>query len=136
MRPSSSGRKYPSSGQKIYRLSESSPKNRVFFRLSENTLAWVRIPPRLGKKNFSPRRKHYREYTCSKAFSPGRLYPHLNETTFSTGRGTSRLCKNSPKSILATRKYSRLGELCRKHKLSDNLCSFYYHRATTYVSND
>jgi len=45
------------------------------------------------------------------AFSPGRLYPHLSETTFSLGWGTSRLGENSPESILATRNHSRLGKM-------------------------
>jgi len=35
----------------------------------------------------------------------------LSETTFSCGRGTSHLGENSPKSILATRNHSRLGEM-------------------------
>ena len=49
-RPISPGRKYPSPERKIYRLGESSPESKVYFRLSENTLAWARIPPRLGER--------------------------------------------------------------------------------------
>jgi len=49
-RPISPGRKYPLAWAKIYRLGESSPESKVYFRLSENTLAWARIPPRLGEK--------------------------------------------------------------------------------------
>jgi len=36
--------------RKFYRLDENSPERRVFFRLSENTFAWARIPPRLGER--------------------------------------------------------------------------------------
>jgi len=49
-RPISPGRKYPSPERKIYRLGESSPESKVYFRLSENTLARVRIPHRLGER--------------------------------------------------------------------------------------
>jgi len=49
-RPISPRRKYPSPKRKIYRLGENSPQSKVFFRLSENTLAWARIPHRLGKR--------------------------------------------------------------------------------------
>jgi len=135
--------KYLSHERKIYRLGEISLESRVFFRLSENTLAWARIPHRLGEntsllgQKISRLGENTSESTLAPgAFSPGRLYPRLGETTFSPGRGTSSLGKNSLESILATRNHSRLGELCRKHKLSDNLCSFYYHRATTHVSDD
>ena len=101
----------------------------VIFRLSKNTLVWVRILPRLGENTL--------ESTFAPgAFSPRRLYPHLGETTLSPRRDTTRLGENSPENIFTPRNHSRLGELCRKHNLSDNLCRFYYHSATTHVSND
>jgi len=43
--------------RKIYRLVENSPKSKVFFRLSENTLAWARIRHRLGENTLSLGRK-------------------------------------------------------------------------------
>jgi len=49
-RPISPRQKYLSPEQKIYRLGESSPESKVYFCLSENTLAWARIPHRLGEK--------------------------------------------------------------------------------------
>jgi len=49
-RPISPRQKYPSPERKIYRLGKSSPKSKVYFRLSENTLAWARIPPRFGER--------------------------------------------------------------------------------------
>jgi len=56
----------------------------------------------LGRK-ISLLRKNTPESTLAAgAFSPGRLYPHLSETTFSCGQETSRLGENILKSILAT----------------------------------
>jgi len=49
-RPILPERKYPSPERKIYRLGVSNPESKVYFRLSENTLAWARIPPRLGER--------------------------------------------------------------------------------------
>jgi len=38
--------------------------------------------------------------------------------------------------ILAWARCCRLGELCRKHNLSEILCKFYYYRVTTHISDD
>jgi len=96
--------------------------------VSENTLAWARIPHRLGENTSSLGRKISRlgENTSESTLTPGaflpeRLYSRLSETTFSRVRETSRLSENSPESIFATRNHSRLGELCKKHQLSYNL---------------
>jgi len=51
--------------------------------VSENTLAWTRIPPRLGENT-------HESTLAPGTFSPGRLYPHWGETTFSPMRKQSR----------------------------------------------
>jgi len=67
-------------------LGENDLEKMVIFRLSKNTLVWVRILPRLGENTL--------ESTFAPgAFSPRRLYPHLGETTLSPRRGTTRLAK-------------------------------------------
>jgi len=103
---------------KIHRLGENSPESRVFFRFSENTLAWARIPHRLGERFLFGLGKNTPESILALgAFSPRQLYPRLSETTFSPGRGTSRLGENSPESILATQNHSRLGEMMSPRRI-------------------
>ena len=69
----------------------------------EYLLAWA--------KDFSPRRKHSREHTYFRGFLAWASVPSLERTTFLPGRVIFRLGENSPESILATRNYSRLGEM-------------------------
>jgi len=111
-------------GRDQFRLGENTP------HLSEKFIAWAKVVQRARSifawakilspgreyllaraKDFSPRRKHSREHTCSRGFLAWASVPSLERTTFSPGRVISRLGENSPASILATRNYSRLGEI-------------------------
>jgi len=99
-------------------------------RLSEKFIAWAKVVQRARSifawakilspgreyllawaKDFSPRQKHSREYTCSRGFLAWATVPSLERTTFSLGQVISRLGENSPESILAIRNHSRLGEM-------------------------
>ena len=123
--------------------------------MSEKFIAWAKVVQRAGSffvlakilslgreyliawaKNLSPRRKHSREHTCSRGFLAWANVASLERNYFLAWAKTVQRAYLLLKTILAWARCYRLSELCRKHKLSDNLCSFYYHRATTHVSDD
>ena len=102
------------------------------FRLSKITLAWARIPPRLGENTLESTLRSFSR-TWATVPSLGRNY-FLTWMRHFLPQSKEHTCSSKPFSL--GRDAVAWANYAENSSFSDNSCCFYYHRATTHASDD